>query len=493
MNILGNGGDFRWGGTNVIEVAGQGAVNFQPGSRTWLYEGFGLEGPGGSVANADVTLASGSVLRLPVQAAYNPATVPYVKANAVEVSGLVALDDRPLPAIGIAEGDVVLRLEDSGSVARNAALGSGFLTPDYEVYRLPYELDWGDGVTAHANNVILKTLGTPVYNPPSGGSDATTGPGALVADPPPVAELSRTHLRDYFWIREKKNPGRQLWIDASFTSTRLRNGSRLGLSYRLDTPAVLAGADLYANEDALFGIALGASWPTYWGDHTRIDANERLLMLYGARSLPHDFELSGDLALSRSRYQHARKIEGEKYSASYRGHNLLAGLELARPVELGNAWELRPFLSQDYIRQTVKSYEEKESGKHALTVEGQRRDLWITRLGAGINWRGEEQDNGWRFSGGGQAYWQKRSGDLVADTQVRFHNAPCSDPSQDASCPSRVTHPSKSERLPSNALGLGAKARWDYRDRMNVRLGYDLRVSRRETTHEGSVRVEWNW
>jgi outer membrane autotransporter protein len=170
------------------------------------------------------------------------------------------------------------------------------------------------------------------------------------------------------------------------------------------------------------------------------------------------------------------------YSDDYRGHDFLAGLELARPVEIGNGWEIRPVVNQDYIRQTVGSYTEKGEGDRALKSERQRNELWITRMGTGIVWQGEEAGRGWRFTGGGQAYWQGRSGDLSADARIAFRD--------DAS---GASYQSKSERLPRHSLGLGFHATWNQRDRMNIRLGYDLRVSKRETAHEGSIKMEWNW
>jgi uncharacterized protein with beta-barrel porin domain len=152
-------------------------------------------------------------------------------------------------------------------------------------------------------------------------------------------------------------------------------------------------------------------------------------------------------------------------------------------VELENGWALRPFVNQDYIRQRVRGYEEKGDGEFALTVKGQGRELWVSRLGVGIDWQGKEQTPGWHFSGGGEAYWQTLPGSTVTDAKVRFHNQ--KNPEQ--------WYESRSERLPRHSLGLGLKANWTLRDRMNIRLGYDLRLSRRETTQEGNIKMEWNW
>ena len=49
------------------------------------------------------------------------------------------------------------------------------------------------------------------------------------------------------------------------------------------------------------------------------------------------------------------------------------------------------------------------------------------------------------------------------------------------------------ERQPPNSLGLGLKARLSFRDRLDFRLGYDLRLARHETSHEGSLRLEWSY
>jgi hypothetical protein len=485
MRILGSGGEFRWGGKNVIDVATgavTGAINFNKGSRTYLLEGFGLADSSNPVANADVILASGATLLLPVQSDYDLTTVPCIEANSVDVSGLIALDDAPLARIGIAEDDVVLRMENSATVLKKSALGSGTIT--YGVYDRTYELDWGNGngiQTSSMQNVVIKTLGAPTYNPSVGASDATTAPGAI-ADSSLGTDLARNHLRDFFLRGNKEAPGKQLWVDTSFSTTKLRNGNRLGLSYRLETPTLLTGADLVAGEDAVAGVAIGASRPKYWGDSTKLTADETLFMIYGAAALPKGLELSGDIGASFSKYQHGRKVKGEEHKADYRGHNILASLELARPMEI-DGYMLRPFVSQDYIRQTVNSYTENGAGYYALKAERQRRDLWVSRLGTEINWQGKETNSGWRFSGSGEAYWQGRFGNTASDTKVRLYNGP--DP--------ETYYRSLSEELPRHSLGLGVKANWNLRDRMSIRLGYGLRASRHETTHEGHIRMEWNW
>ena len=496
MNIEGNGGDFLWGGKNVIKTGADSAVNFKSGSSTTLLPGYSLTDKTKGCRNLAVNLEDKATLRLTLDLDNN--TYASISAQNInfETGSLVTMSEDYYFFHSTSELDMdaltskpttVLSLEaDPDNLKVESTMGAGQLTVGFQTY--DYKLKWDD------NKYVQFNLTGGRYDDEVAAAGAAIAPVAISQGVgSQVWHAARNQLQGFFSQNRsfggpgglyppyqtsygEGDNGLRLWLTPSYGYQRGDSGGGRA-SFKTRTPGISLGLDKTWDQ-ALLGLSVNAFFPDYESGRTDIDVKDYSALIYGGlRPVAlGGLEIMAHLGFGRGDYEQTRQVRGQRLSADYDADNFMAGLELGRRFQFSDHWSLRPFAAYDHLQTKVDGYKER-GGDLALSVRSRSHHLNRLSLGAGLGY----QDEAGR-SVTIEAHYQHLGGDLDPSAQASFLSDPLG-----------ARHLSRSTALDENSGGLSLSLKLPVSDNLNFEAALNGTAGPHTQGYDGSLGLSFTW
>lgn len=405
------------------------------------------------------------------QAAFTDTAV--IKAKDIDLSaGLVTVDKQglmyDLPAVG--RDLLVLQSNnaETGEIGTEITKIGAF---DYDENLLAWTIN-KDGNTA----LSLRGDVAGRLNFTRSGGSAMTAPLAILANNPMAqgvfsrmenAFKASAHYaaEDAAWYGKNVN----VWADATYRHTKQTENAK----YKINTPGWIAGIDFMITDRLFVGGAVAVSLPEYRSNDANVDATSAGFAIYAGLVLPWQLELGAFGGYSNTDYDQKRRTvwEGEwsKIKNDYDSDTLHMGLSLARAFSVSANFDLKPFVTYEFMRIDVKGNNEDSADPMALHFHGYKNNLH--RLSAGLD-AAYKWENGAYIAG--RAYYMGTFGDRKGETTAYFVNDPMANPFKVAG-----------DVLDNNSLGLGASFGIPVGGAVEFTGGYNFLLGSESKSHQG--------